>query len=532
MGAAAVRTVVVWCPDWPVTAAGHGPDVPAAVISANRVVAGAAAARAEGVRRGHRRREAQARCPELVLVGHDPDRDAREFEPVVGAVESLTPGVAVVVPGLLALRARGPARYFGGDQQVVELLGGEVAVRLRDVGAVTVGVGVADGLFTAILAARAGIVVPPGESARFLAPRDVATLCLPGAAGTGPERDALVDLLHRLGVHTLGDLAQLPVADVASRFDLGAVQAHRLAHGLDPQPVTGRAVPVDLEVEVTLDPPAERVEAGVFAARALAGRLADRLSGHGLACTRVSVVACTETGEEHARTWRSDGALDAGALADRTRWQLDGWLSGRAATRPTAGVALLRLVAQEVVEHRGVQLPLWGGWGEGDKRAHRGLTRVQGMLGPEAVLVPVLGGGRGPADRVRLVPWQDTREPARPAEGPWPGRLPAPHPSTVHAPPEPVQVRSADGAAVVVTARQELSGPPTTLHRRGQAALPVLAWAGPWPVDERWWDPEAAHRLARVQVVVRLPGTGDDHDQTALLLVSESGRWVVEGTYA
>ena len=64
-----------------------------------------------------------------------------------------------------------------------------------------------------------------------------------------------------------------------------------------------------------------------------------------------------------------------------------------------------------------------------------------------------------------------------------------------------------------------------------------MAWAGPWTVDERWWDPEAAHRVARVQVVVRLPDdgsggdSGDGGDTAALLLVGEAGRWSLEGTY-
>jgi len=63
------RTLVLWLPDWPVTAAVREGLAPAgaalAVISANRVIACSAAARAEGVRAGQRRREAQSLCPAL-----------------------------------------------------------------------------------------------------------------------------------------------------------------------------------------------------------------------------------------------------------------------------------------------------------------------------------------------------------------------------------------------------------------------------------------------------------------------------------
>ena len=87
------RLLVVWCADWPVVAAGVGADEPAAVLHANRVVACSAAARDEGVKRGLRKREAQARCPELTVLEADPSREAVAFEPVAVAVESMAPCV-------------------------------------------------------------------------------------------------------------------------------------------------------------------------------------------------------------------------------------------------------------------------------------------------------------------------------------------------------------------------------------------------------------------------------------------------------
>ncbi|MEA2703804.1 MAG: protein ImuB, partial [Actinomycetota bacterium] len=108
-----VRHLVVVCPDWPVVASGSPLDRPVAVVAANRVVACSAAARAEGVETGLRRRQAEARCPGLVLVADDPGRDARAIEPVVAAVESFTPAVEILRPGACALATRGPSRYFG-----------------------------------------------------------------------------------------------------------------------------------------------------------------------------------------------------------------------------------------------------------------------------------------------------------------------------------------------------------------------------------------------------------------------------------
>ena len=159
MTAEVTRTLVVWCADWPVVAAGVSLDVPAAVFHANRVVACSPAARAEGVERHLRRRDAQARCPELVVLAHDPAGEARAFEPVPAALEALTPRIEITYPGACAFPTRGPSRYHGGDEALAELatavaseaLGGRAPVR----------VGVADGPFAAALAARRRPVVEP-----------------------------------------------------------------------------------------------------------------------------------------------------------------------------------------------------------------------------------------------------------------------------------------------------------------------------------------------------------------------------------
>src|SRR6266511_1506309 len=319
-----MRTMVVWCPDWPVIAAeivdGVPVHEPVAVLHVNRVLACSPAARAEGIRRGLRKREAQARCPQLVVVDHDGARDARAFEPVVAAVEELAPGVEVVRPGVCALAARGPARYFGGEAGAAERLVEHIAQTCG----VEAQIGVADGVFAGTLAARAGRLIPPKLTPLFLAGLDIAAL----------GRPALADLLRRLGVRTLGDFAALPATDVLARFGFDAALAHRQACGRDEQPLAPRQQPPDLDVTATFDEPVERVDTAAFAAKALGVRLHQRLTAHGLACTRLAIEACTAAGQELHRTWRHDGLLSAAAIGERVRWQLDGWLIGRATGRP------------------------------------------------------------------------------------------------------------------------------------------------------------------------------------------------------
>jgi protein ImuB len=431
-------------------------------------------------------------------------------------------------------------------------------------GVVGARVGVADGRFAAGLAARAAggagagavrfvtavQVVPPGESRAFLSPFPVAAL---------PDAD-LADLFARLGVATLGDLAALSAPAVLARFGVAGAAAHRLASGDDERPLAVRVPPPDLTVTAELDPPADRVDTAAFVARSLAGELHERLEARGLACTRVAIEAETEHGERLSRLWRHEGTLGAAAIAERCRWQLDGWLSGGGTS---GGLTLLRLVPDEVGPADGRQSAFWGGRRESDEGTARALARVQGLLGPEAVVTAVVGGGRDPAEAVTLVPWGEPRVPARPGpvdavdrvmgadgaeaadgaeragdpdlaaavrrhpsrsarapEPPWPGRLPGPAPAVVPPRPLPAALRDAAGAESTVSGRGELSAPPVELSIDGRPWQSVDAWAGPWPLEERWWD--GGRRRARLQVVAG--GTG-------YLLSRESGGWWVEAVY-
>ncbi|MEA2829136.1 MAG: protein ImuB [Actinomycetota bacterium] len=530
------------------------------MVFANRVVACSEAARAEGVECGLRRRQAESRCPGIVVVADDPGRDARAFEPVVAAVEAFTPGVEIVRPGVCAFVTRGPSRYFGGDASLAAKVARAVDAVLAGTtaGAPRCRVGVADGRLAAELAALSSrgepVIVARGGSRAFLADFPIAVDT--GAATAGDADRA--DLLVRLGIRTLGDLAALPLPAVLARFGTDGAMSCRRARGLDGLPLAARTPPPDLAVTAELDPPVDRLETIAFLARSLAEQLHLALATRGLAATRVLVEAETEHGEWLARRWRHEGGLTPSALAERVRWQIEGWLAGRsgaaadvrpagdvgafrspgdrgapktAADRPSGGLVLLRLTPDEVGPDDGRQLGFWGGDRAAAERVARALARVQGVLGPESVVTATLTGGRGPFEQARLVPWGDALSEAAGrhpfAEGaavpPWPGRIPPPAPATVHPVPRPAEVFDAAGGEVTVTGRATVSAPPARLTVAGQAPADVVAWAGPWPVDERWWDPAAHRRRARSQVVTA--------DGAAYLLVVEGGRWAVEAAY-
>jgi protein ImuB len=514
------RVLVVWCPDWPVTAAGLDAGTPAAVVSHALVEACSAAARAAGVRRGQRVRDAQRHCPDLVIRDRDPDAEGRLFESVATAVAKVTPWVEVVRPGVCAIPVRGAARYHGG-RGAGRKAANEESLRIQVQDTVVeqgfdCGAGIADGLFAAELAARAGeggTVVPAGGTAAFLAPYPVAVL----------GRPELADLLTRLGVRTLGAFAALPARHVAGRFGTGEIRAHRLARGLDPRPPAPRPPPADLSVSTEFDPPAVAAEQVIFAGKALAERLHEALAAEALTCVRLGVEVTGSDGRTLTRLWRHDGGLSALAVAERVRWQLSSWETPAATgdiDEGVGGVACLRLLPDQLITDEGRQEALWGEVTISD-RVERAAARVQAMLGHQAITRPFPGGGRGPGERIVRVPVGDL-PPAHATRGPWPGRVPDPAPAVVHPEPLPATVTDAGGAPVLVNIRCALSAPPCHVEISGRV-LPVTAWAGPWPARERWWDPARARRRARFQVV-----TGDGR---AHLLVTEDDRWYVEAGY-
>jgi len=548
----AERTACLWCPAWPVVALrARDPslcDAAVAVVERGErglvVIAASTEAAAEGVTSGLRRREAEARCPGLTVAEADPQVEARAFEQVARAVETFTPRFVLEEPGRISFPTRGPSRYFGGDTAMgVRCLDAVGAIGITDAR-----VGVADGGFAAMLAARAAepgaaYVVPPGESPGFLAPWPVAVLEDPEPG----EAAELADLLVRLGLRTLGAFAALPDGAVLGRFGSAGARAYRLARGDDKATAPPAPPPPELIETAELDPPAVHVETAAFAAKALAEQLMARLGALGLACTRVMIEAETERGERLTRCWRHEGALTPAALAARVRWQLEGWLTAEVGDvdtvdeLATSGLVLLRLVPDEVLPATGRQLGFWGGDPAAADRAGRVLARVQGMLGHPAVVTAVPQGGRTPGERVRWVPWGDPREPARPLEAvaapganarevpPWPGAIPAPAPARVFDPPPPAELLDAAGEVVTVSGRGDPSAPPARLRC---AALPdrggaIAAWTGPWAHDARWWDRRARARRAYWQVLVDVP----DGERVACLVAVTAGHAALEAIY-
>ena len=241
----------------------------------------------------------------------------------------------------------------------------------------------------------------------------------------------------------------------------------------------------------------------------------------------------TDHGEQSDRLWYQPEGLTAAAMAERVRWQMDAWIATRGLT---SGVVLLRYLPVGLRAREGRQLGLWGGSTQADEWATRAIERLTTMLGADSVRVAQWRGGRDVGEVFALTPaavvdMERRAESVVIKETVWSGALPTPSPSIVYDEPLLAVVNDASGCVVRVSGRHELSASPAHVVI-GRHAYNVVSWAGPWPVEERWWDPLRQRRAVRMQMV--LARDADDTVRTtthAVVMVLEHGEWWMTARY-
>ena len=124
-------------------------------------------------------------------------------------------------------------------------------------------------------------IVPPGEEAAFLAPLEVQALW-----GIGPKTS---QKLHGQGIHTIGQLAALSIAELEAYFGNNALEMHARALGIDPSPVHSEREVKSVSNEVTFIEDTTDSEVLRQTLRALADKVGYRLRQAGLAGSVVQI---------------------------------------------------------------------------------------------------------------------------------------------------------------------------------------------------------------------------------------------------
>ena len=130
-------------------------------------------------------------------------------------------------------------------------------------------------------APRQVTIVPPGEEAAFLAPLDIQALW-----GIGPKTS---QKLHGQGIHTIGQLAALSIAELEAYFGNNALEMHARALGIDSSPVRPEREVKSVSNEVTFTKDTTDSEMLKQMLRALADKVGYRLRQAGLAGSVVQI---------------------------------------------------------------------------------------------------------------------------------------------------------------------------------------------------------------------------------------------------
>jgi DNA polymerase-4 len=187
-------------------------------------------ARRFGVRSAMPTAEARRRCPDGIFLPPRFDRYGELSRAVFGVYRRYTPLVEPLSLDEAFLDVTASRALHGEPDAIAAAVKREV----RAGTGLTVSAGVADCKMAAKIASDLGkpdglVAVPPGTTARFLAPLPVARLW-----GVGHVTE---QALRALGIATIGELARFPEQVLVERFGSQGAHMRALARGDDPRPV-------------------------------------------------------------------------------------------------------------------------------------------------------------------------------------------------------------------------------------------------------------------------------------------------------
>jgi nucleotidyltransferase/DNA polymerase involved in DNA repair len=174
--------------------------------------------------------EAWRRCPHGIYLPVRMEAYVAESRRIRAIFEEFTPQVEPVSIDEAFLDVSGCTHLFGGKRALAERL----QARIEEATQLTASLGVAPNKMVAKIASdlekpRGLVMVEPGEVQAFLRPLPVGRLW-----GVGPKTQ---QALARLGVRTIGDLAERDPDDLRERFGKAGAELSDLAHGRDDRPV-------------------------------------------------------------------------------------------------------------------------------------------------------------------------------------------------------------------------------------------------------------------------------------------------------
>lgn len=274
---------------------------------------------------------------------------------------------------------------------------------------------------------------------------------------------ALRDDMALLEVHTVGELLQLPVAQLRVRYGAEAARVHDFLSGKTWTPILPRIPlePVVLQLEV--DPPDDDSVRLLFGLKAALHEAAARLSEAHQAITALDVTFELERGgKQRERIETAAPTLDVPQLVDLLRLRFASVDLSARVERIAAQVELARVHARQLALHAGERKS------RDLEAAARAIARLRASLGPAAVTRARLCDAYLPEAAFRFEPTRELRLP------------------------RPVKIAGEMPLARRVL-RVPIALPPIPSHEP-EAWLgdhgAVAAMHGPYRIATGWWEPE------------------------------------------
>ena len=445
-----------------------------------------------GARVGMTLAAAAACAREAAIAVHDPGGCRTLWERALDALDAASPLIEDAASGTALLEMRGIA---GSERHWIASVR-DAFVNDAELARLPLAVAVGPNPFVARAAARTrdGSVVRAGQERTFVAPLPLRFLDLDPAT---------LARLELFGVHTLGELAELPHGPFVRRFGSEAARWHARACGHDPEPLVPRARAVAIDHALYGEGTAEREDQLFFALRTLTARVAEDVAGSGKRCGALHLeLECEDGTASILETMLAQPTAASATMFDLVRARLEGMTFAS----PVSGMRL----RAERLEEGGTELSLFAGRDPDLEIVGIALGRLEAALGPQAARRARIARGNRYEARLRYEPFTANTLA-------WGIARAAPEPQSETAtftyrslPPRAVDVRVRNGRPAFVDADA------------------VLECAGPWRVDEAWWSGTLGSGG-----VALLQDTYDVLLSDGILcrLFKECGHWYVGGVY-
>ncbi|MFN7924679.1 MAG: hypothetical protein U0Q16_31545 [Bryobacteraceae bacterium] len=397
-----------------------------------------------------------------------------------GIANEFSPLVEEIDPSTVVMEIKGMERLLGSPQKIANVIAARAGPRAN--------VAVASNRNAAVHAARGyeGIVViPPGEEAARLGGLPVSVL---------DTSEDIRETLALWGIHTLRDLAALPIEGLSERFGAEGVRLHRLSRGQASAPLEPERDKLVFEESMELEHAIDLLEPLSFVLSRQLHQLCDRLARHGLSALELRLTLRLENRAVHDREIRLPAPMRNPILFLKL---LTLELEARPPIAPIVAVSLAMQPATPRPLQEGLFLPP----SPEPEKLELTLKRIAAIVGQENVGSPELIDTHRPgAFRMAAALAAETDLAITPAT---------------------LAFRVFRPAVMAKVTPQD--GPPEQVwSQRVQGR--VLMRAGPWRTSGDWWT---EHPWARDDWDLSL----SDGGLYRLYREFFSGRWFLEGRY-